>query len=168
LAARRERIQKYIETFKMKLKKYILVIFCSLTLIQVTFAQKTLAFKIDSVCRAIDTLSINFKKVKLKGLGRQELKSITLYYIDTLNKAYRKVLYQKMSDKVINTYYFKNQEFIKLEVSKKVRDTIKILSTYYFQKGKVVFKSDQEQLIKQLKTYIDNSKEYLEDPVIIQ
>ena len=116
---------------------------------------------------AIDTISINFKKVRIKGLGRQGLNSITLYYIDTLNRTSRKVLYQQMSDKIIYTYYFKDREFIKLELSKKIKTTIKILSTYYFQKGKVVFKLDQQQLIKRVKPYIDNAKEYLEDPVII-
>ena len=151
----------------MTFKKIILFIFCFLTLNQVSFSQKTLAYKIDSVCTAIDTISINFKKVSIKGLGRQGLNSITLYYIDTLNRTSRKVLYQQMSDKIIYTYYFKDREFIKLELSKKIKTTIKILSTYYFQKGKVVFKLDQQQLIKRVKPYIDNAKEYLEDPVII-
>ncbi len=132
-----------------------------------SFSQKTLACKIDSVCTAIDTTSINFKKVRIKGLGRQGLNSITLYYIDTLNRTSRKVLYQQMSDKIIYTYYFKDREFIKLELSKKIKTTIKILSTYYFQKGKVVFKLDQQQLIKRVQPYIDNANEYLEEPVII-
>jgi hypothetical protein len=151
----------------MKLIKAFLFSLCFLTLSQICFSQNKAALKTDSICKTIDSLSFTFKKVAIKGLGRQKLNSIKLFYIDTLNHTFRKVLYQQMSDKIINTYYYKDRQLIKLEISKKVGTNLKILSVYNFQQGQVIYKSDKQHLVKDLKVYLDNAKEYLDDLVII-
>lgn len=87
--------------------------------------------------------------------------------MDTLNHTFRKVLYQQMSDKIINTYYYKDQQLIKLELSKKVGTTERKLGVYYFEKMAVIYKVDKQHLVRDLKPYLDNAKEYLTDPVII-
>ena len=87
----------------MKPIKYFLFALFFLTLSQGSFAQNTAALKIDSICETMDSLSFTFKKVAIKGLGRQKLNSIKLFYIDTLNHTFRKVLYQQMDDKIINS-----------------------------------------------------------------
>jgi hypothetical protein len=151
----------------MKLIKSFLFALCFLTLSQSSFSQNTAALKTDSICKTIDTLSLTFKKIAIKGLGREKLNSIKLFYIDTLNHTFRKVLYQQMSDKIINTYYYKDQQLIKLELSKKVGTNVTNLCVYYFKNQQVIFKVDKQHLVKNLKTYLENAKEYLDDPVII-
>ena len=151
----------------MKPIKYFLFALFFLTLSQGSFAQNTAALKIDSICETMDSLSFTFKKVAIKGLGRQKLNSIKLFYIDTLNHTFRKVLYQQMDDKIINSYYYKDQQLIKLELSKKIGTNVKNLSVFYFQKRQVIYKVDKQHLVKNLKPYLDNAKEYLDDPVII-
>ena len=151
----------------MKLIKTFLLALCFLTLSHSSFSQNIAVQKIDSICKTIDSVSLTFKKVAIKGLGRQKLNSIKLFYIDTLSNVFRKVLYQQMDDKVINTYYYKDRQLIKLALSKKYGKKESQLGVYYFQNGQVIYKADKRHPIKNLKPYLDNAKEYLDDPIII-